>query len=510
MVDHRIGAGRPAWSLMCLASALSALLFTARVHAEGSPTTQPADAAEPAEEAPGAVEPLAGPKYAPLRWNDDFPYLDGPEGSYRPDFFDPIKRIHLSDKLILSLGGEARGRMEAVTHRLFGAEEPAQDTLFQHRYLYHADLQYGKLARFFAQGTNAFVEDVDGAPLPAASDHFDAHQMFADLRFLGEEVPLTLRIGRQELLYGKQRLVSPLGWRNVQRAWDGAKVLWQDATWNVDVWYAKPVVIDDHGVDCFDEEIDFYGFYTTYKGIPRHGVDAYFLALVDRGNYVTSNVDPDSVPLTGDLSVYTMGSRFWGETPLGEHTWDYDTEFAWQFGKADGDSIRAWMWAAETGYTLSNWPWTPRIGVGIDGASGDADPFDGVHGTFNQLFPLGHAYFGYLDLLARQNIWAQNVNFTVKPHKQVTSSLAWHTFWVEEERDAIYNAAGGRTGRRSLAGGVGKEIGHELDFTLIWSIDLHASVLFGYSHFWASDFVAGTGVQSEDPDFFYVQYTYQF
>ena len=40
----------------------------------------------------------------------------------------------------------------------------------------------------------------------------------------------------------------------------------------------------------------------------------------------------------------------------------------------------------------------------VDIASGDDDPTDGDLETFNQLFPLGHAYFGYIDVIGRQNI----------------------------------------------------------------------------------------------------------
>ena len=36
-----------------------------------------------------------------------------------------------------------------------------------------------------------------------------------------DDATLTLRPGRQMLLFGKQRLVSPLDWSNTMRAWDG-------------------------------------------------------------------------------------------------------------------------------------------------------------------------------------------------------------------------------------------------------------------------------------------------
>ncbi|MHC4797156.1 MAG: alginate export family protein, partial [Planctomycetota bacterium] len=219
---------------------LLGVTFVAAQTQTAIPSTQPSNVQYYQGSTKEAKTLLIGPKYAPLRYDDDFSYLDGPEDSYKPDIFDPIKRIHLTEDLTLRLGGEIRGRLEAVTHKRYGAEVPTQDTFFLHRYYYHADFKYRKLARLFIEGISAWVEDRDATPIPVPEDRFDIHQMFIDLRFLGQDVPLTLRFGRQELQYGKQRLISPLDWANVRRTWDGVKVFWQDENWNIDTWYVRP------------------------------------------------------------------------------------------------------------------------------------------------------------------------------------------------------------------------------------------------------------------------------
>lgn len=481
--------GRPslhARVFRCVGFALAVVLLPAGLSSAEPPTSQPA--------AP------RGPKYNNLRYDDDFSYLDGPAGSYTPDFFDPIKNIHLGEDFRLSLGGEFRGRLDSVTHKSFGSTGPTQDTYFLHRYYYHADLRYRGLARLFVQGVDAWIEDHDGTPgIPSPSEHFDAHQLFLDLRVLGEDVPLTVRFGRQELSYGKQRFVSPLDWANVRRTWDALKVFWSDKTWDIDVWYAKPVFPPRvHQPDRYNEEVDFYGAYVTYKGIPRHGVDVYFLALDDTRNLANAN------GRAGDLALYTFGSRFWGKTGPA----DYETELAGQWGKWAGQTVQAWSWSVDGGWTFVECPWAPRIGTGFDFATGDDNPTDNVHQTFNQLFPLGHAYFGFLDLVGRQNIVSPNVNLTLKPHKAVTGRVAYHAFFVDEVKDALYNA-GGVGVRRLPGGGAGHEIGHEVDVTIEWAIDPHMTLLFGYSHFWDSDFIFDTGA-SEDPDLLYVQCSYKF
>ncbi|UCC32224.1 MAG: alginate export family protein, partial [Phycisphaerales bacterium] len=202
----------------------------------GSATEQEKEA-QLEEQAPATPEkPLPGPKYLNLRWDEDFCYLDGQPDSYQGDFFDPVKNIRLDDDWRLSVGGEFRYRLEAETNKTFGVTEPAQDTFHVFRYMLHADLKYRKLFRAFAQGIAAFDEERDLAPRGIDENRWDLHQLFFDLRVLGEDLPLTLRVGRQELQYGNQRYVSPLDWAAVRRRFDGVKLFAKGKRLDADLW----------------------------------------------------------------------------------------------------------------------------------------------------------------------------------------------------------------------------------------------------------------------------------
>jgi len=495
-------------------------MFLAGVIPAGAQETPPADDRQPGREPPAqpaATQPetpspqapadadqpagpdLPGPKYFNLRYLDDFSYLDGPEGSYQKDFFDPIKNIRLGDDLRLSIGGEFRFRLEAETNKSFDAQPRSQDTFQLYRYLLHADFKYRNLARVFVQGIAAFDEDRDLPARGIDENRFDLQQAFFDVRILGQDVPLTVRVGRQELQYGRQRYISPLDWANVRRRFDAVKVFWRSEKFDADFWYAKPVVVKRIQGDDWNNEFDFYGAYLTFKVIPRHGIDVYFFAEDNTGSMTNPNGS------TGDISRFTLGSRFWGKTA----GFDYDTELAGQWGRWAGDTIQAWSWSVGGGYTFANLPWKPRLGAGFDFATGDEDPKDGKVGTFSQLFPLGHAYLGYLDLIGRQNITAARAELSAWPvPKKVKAALAYHAFWLNDRHDALYNA-GGRPGRRDVTGQSGTEVGHELDVTIGWKVDVHQSLLLGYSHFWDGTFISRTG-KSEDPDMFYVQYAFKF
>lgn len=498
---------------LSVAAALPGLVRCAHALAD-PPASQPA-VAQRATTAPAAPSaPLPGPRYMALRYDDDFSYLDGPDGTYQKDFFDPIKNIRLDDDWRLRIGGDVRLRLEAETNRSFGARNPAQDTYFLHRYYLHADLKYRKLFRLFIEGVDARTEDRELPAIPFSENHFDLHQLFADLRLLGEEGPLTLRVGRQELLYGKQRLISPLDWANSRRRFDGAKLMYQSAQLDVDAFWTKPIVfrpdpfrgtwdppIDeglDRKPDHWREEQQFYGIYSSYKGIPNHVVDVYFLGLNDRGVLVNANGQ------RGDLSVYTLGSRFGGVSG----NFDYDVEGAGQWGVWNGDEWHAWMVGSEAGYTFKQTAMTPRVGLGFDYATGDDTPRDNAHETFNQLFPLGHAWLGYMDLVARQNIIAPNVNFSFKPRREINVQLIWYHFWLDSNLDALYNA-GGAPIRRNVSGSSGNGVGDELDLRITWNVDVHSTLMLGWSHLWPDNFINSSG-RSRDADFLYLQYEFRF
>jgi len=466
---------------------------------EDASANKPAADQEAKADLPDKPKPRAKPKYLDLRWDEDFTYLDSPADSYEADWFDPVKNIHLNDDWRLSLGGEVRLRFEAETNKAFGATEPAQDTFWLQRYLLHADVKYRGLFRVFVQGAAMFDEERDLALRGIDENRWDLHQLFVDFSPFGKAFPWTIRLGRQEMQYGKERLVSPFEWGNIRRRFDGVKFFGRYESFNLDLWYVKPVLVQRKQHDRFDEDFDFTGAYFTYKDIPDHGLDVYVFSVHDRGNPLNPN------GRRGDRTVFTVGSRFWGKSS----GFDYETELAGQWGTWAGDSVRAWSWTIDGGYTFGQFACKPRIGAGFDYATGDRSPFDGTVQTFDQLFPLGHAYFGYLDLIGRQNIIDAQVNLSAWPvEKKVKTSLAYHFFWLAEAEDALYNAGGGAV-RRDPLGRSGREVGSELDLTLLWNLDVHSSILFGYSHFWDSDFIQNTG-RSENANLFYVQYGFKF
>jgi len=148
-----------------------------------------------------------------------------------------------------------------------------------------------------------------------------------------------------------------------------------------------------------------------------------------------------------------------------------------------------------------------HLGLAYNYGSGDSNPADGTHQTFDNLYPLNHAYYGYMDFFSLQNVHNAEAVLSWKPDQQHKFRLAYEGFWlVKAGTDAWYNAGGGAI-RRAVTS-TSSYVGSELDLTLStrftsWPI----ATLVGYSHFFAGSYIQQTGT-SRDVNFFYVQAKY--
>jgi hypothetical protein len=201
---------------------------------------------------------------------------------------------------------------------------------------------------------------------------------------------------------------------------------------------------------------------------------------------------------------HTLGSRV--SAALAGTRFDVEGEAAYQFGHVGDARISAGMVAGQLGYWVQDWRVSPRFFVGFDWASGDAHA-GGDDATFDQLFPLGHAYFGIADLVARQNVIAASAGVSLRPLPALTAELAVHHFRRAGRGAGLWNAAGALL--RAPAPGASRELGEEFDLSAAYRLGPHTQLGGGYAHFFAGHFLRDTGAH-EDASFFYAfaQFTF--
>ncbi len=429
-----------------------------------------------------------------------FTGLADDETSWRP-FHDGLPpplnytEFGVNDQWSVSVGGQLRVRWEHWDN--FGFDPAADDDFVLVRFRLHGDLQYSDRFRIFVEGKSADATERD---LPGGRRTVDVDTLALQNAFLEMKVHdrIVLRPGRQELLYGRQRLVSPLDWANARRTFDGGKVMWTDNEWKVDAFWVRPVEVRKYRYNKTDTDTDFFGVYAV-RSYPEHGLamDVYVLGL-DRDDAMFGEVSARE-------ERYTVGLRLAGQPAPG--FLDFDIEGGYQFGDHGDNDIDALFFASELGASFVEWPAAPRVHVGFDYASGDRDPDDGKLKTFNQLYPLGHAYLGHIDLVGRQNVVAYRAGLTLNPFDALRVHVTAHHFRRASTEDALYNAAGAVV--RAGDEGTEAEIGTELDVRMIWSVTPKTSALVGASRLWAGDFIRESG-SDKDISFLYLSLQQEF
>ncbi len=426
----------------------------------------------------------------------NFKYLDNPENTEH-DVFDVLKRIPVGDDFMFTTGGEVRMRYANETDsRLTGRDN---NYTLQRTRLY-GDLWWQDRVRIFAEFIYADSFDQDLNPLLIDINRSDFLNLFTDIKLMEwENNPLYLRLGRQELLYGSQRLISTLDWANVRRTFQGAKLYYRSEKTDVDAFCVQPVPANRNHFDSVDNNQIFSGAWLTHR--PRQGevVDFYFLNLDQRTPIIRGRDG-----LLGPYNLSTVGSRWLGK--IDNFRWE--VEGALQFGPVADMQAFSQMATIGAGYDWADLPMAPQFWLYYDYASGTQDPGGpSNYSTFNQLFPFGHYYFGFIDVVGRQNINDLNGQFVFYPTKWITALAQFHIFTLDSAKDALYNAAGAPI-RRDPTGRAGDDVGQELDLLLNFHVSQHADIFMSYSHLYAGQFIKLTG-SPRSPDYFYLQFSYR-
>jgi len=169
--------------------------------------------------------------------------------------------------------------------------------------------------------------------------------------------------------------------------------------------------------------------------------------------------------------------------------------FAYQFGDYGKDEIRALGYSARLGCTFDTL-WKPRIGVEYSFASGDSDPTDSDHNTFDGLFGAVDKFYGRMNMIAWKNLNDYQATVSVNPRRGVKVWVDYHYFALDEAEDAWYWCSG-KPAREDPAGGSGTTLGHEIDLLAKWKVNDYCELFCGYAHFFPGSFIRHTGTDHD-------------
>ncbi|HUR44429.1 MAG TPA: alginate export family protein, partial [Candidatus Saccharimonadales bacterium] len=129
----------------------------------------------------------------------------------------------------------------------------------------------------FVEGRISGTTNDKRNPNPESDGPLDLHQGYLTLGN-AKEFPLSLKIGRQELSYGDERLIGVSDWNNIARVFDASKLRWQKPSFTADLFSGRVIIPYDNHFNMPNDYDWFSGLYVTTKLIPKQITEAYILS----------------------------------------------------------------------------------------------------------------------------------------------------------------------------------------------------------------------------------------
>jgi hypothetical protein len=369
----------------------------------------------------------------------------------------PLKDIRLGGDAHLTLGADARFKIEGIDAPRLGFSHAIRDVWLTQRYLAHADLRAGDHLRVFAQ---LGVHDGRGrkADVTFDDDRFDLNQGFVDLGADVGEARASLRLGRQELTLGSPRFVTLRDPTNLRQRYDLARLMVVSKGWRADAFAGRPTqdrvgVVDDRG----DPRQEFAGLRVQRRYGPL------------TANLLVFELTRDGF-LVGEVAARdhrrSVGGHVFGRFGV----WDIDAEALRQTGRFGAQRVSAFGGAVDVGRTFRDARLSPRLGARVTYGSGDRDPADGEQGTFAPPFP--GAWFGQNGLSSFSNVVEAAATLRLEPRRDLAMSFKLGGSWRADTHDYVY--IGNAVALPGTRGGAA-EVAASASAAMIWRLSRHVT-----------------------------------
>jgi hypothetical protein len=283
----------------------------------------------------------------------------------------------------------------------------------------------------------------------------------------GKKLSGSIRVGRQEIGWGKHRLIGTFPWAPQGRSFDALRFQGELGWAGIDMFYAmmeRPRTFEVS--DATTDPPTTTSVYTRGAHLaaarlyatPMPEINAELMGLLDFAEASPTELDRDR--LIGDI-----GARVWGEPVKDVLT--YDVEAHGQLGRQYGLEHRAWAAASIVRVQAPLEPVAPGVQLGYAIASGHACTGTATcaptqsHDFFN-FYPTNHPHYGILDQFGWSNMRDAEAGVYVRNDVLEVSAI-YHFFQMHQRggrwRDSGGNiiGAGWDVDEQSLT------LGHEVD-----------------------------------------------
>ncbi|RMH60695.1 MAG: hypothetical protein D6677_13300 [Calditrichaeota bacterium] len=250
------------------------------------------------------------------------------------------------------------------------------------------------------------------------ADALDMHQAYLVVRDLFN-MPLQMKLGRQEVIFGNQRLIGAVGWHNIGRSFDGVQMIYETGKGSVSFFDFKTVETFNAG-DLNDFNVA--GFWANLSKM-HEKIHPQLFGIWDR------------VTNAGTLSRLTFGTQ----TDMTFNNISATLEAAYQTGQLSSTTdIAAYLFALNAAYKLGD-GFLKSVGGGIDYLSGN-DPNTSEYEAFNTLYATNHKWYGIADFFLNVPLHSFGAGLSdikikavMDPTGSMKTILVFHKFMANQD-----------------------------------------------------------------------------
>ncbi len=355
--------------------------------------------------------------------------------------------------------------------------------------LYLTDEYLNNILEIYADGLDAQVGGYRIKATTTQKDNFDFHQGYLKIYNIAD-LKLDATVGRQELKYGKGRLICAPTWANRIRSFDAAVLHFAPNDFYGDFLYGQDVKFDDMNFNKSSDDEFLFGFYGGYrKNKVSPLVEMYFL---------TQSIKTGS----SDTQRYTVGGQIEGKLFTFKDTL-WNLEVPYQFGKTGDLEISAYAIHFDISKIFTDWIGEPKLTLTFELASGDKKMSDNSTNSFYPLYQSTHDPYGIMDFFRWQNMREveASVVFSLSPKLKLQPQVDF--FWLDSTKDNWVNSSG-TVLRSGTTNRVSSFVGTEISLRAYYEITKNIKFEVGYAHFATGGFVRDTGA-CDDADWAYSQ-----
>ena len=355
---------------------------------------------------------------------------------------------------------------------------------------------------------------------------------------------LSVKAGRQYVIFGNHSLFGHFDWANTGFSHDGIMLNYSTKSFDTYLGWFRTLEADtaqgaatgsvqtsgqtNTPTSGTGGDSNMFIFYNQIKSIPGFLIEPYYIGYVNsQASSAGTQVNAGGgigTPKHSNQVRHTVGNRI----EMRKGNFDATNEIVYQFGSmgdqmtstannqtAQGRNLHINAWATRNwiGYTHYQSSWKPRLAMNLDYASGDGRAQCGAGGqgtcqsanTFENLFPTNHIHMGYMDVHAWKNMMSPTVTCQARPTKDDHIEIWGTSLNLANKEDNWYRGGQGAY-VYSKVGNTKKHIGDELDvaYTHMF-MDGKLAFQAAYGHLFAGGYIQENLGTSRDQDWAYAQ-----